>query len=38
VQRVHFGSPFFEPIPIDIGCPACKCKGCIKVALETMLD
>lgn len=38
VQCVHFGSPFLEPIPIDIGCPSCKCQDCMKVALETMLD
>ena len=38
VHRVHFGDLFIEPIPVDIGCPACKCNNCMKVALEAMLD
>ena len=38
VHRVHFGDPFLEPIPIDIGCPTSKCKNCIRVTLEAMLD
>ncbi|NRP16154.1 MULTISPECIES: hypothetical protein [unclassified Marinobacterium] len=38
VQSVHFGDPFIEPIPIGIGCPACKCQGCMNVALEALID
>lgn len=38
VHRVNFGDPFIEPIPIDIGCPACKCQECMKVTLEAMID
>ena len=38
VQRVQFGDPYIESIPIDIGCPACKCHDCMKVTLESMID
>jgi len=38
VHRVNFGDPFIEPISIDIGCPECKCKNCIRVTLEAMID
>jgi hypothetical protein len=38
VHRVHFSDPFINPIPIDIGCPACKRFGCMTVCLAGMYD